>query len=252
MHMIVLISRWIGYNIAGLMMTEMDMIYCVEDDNSIRDLMVYTLKAGGMEALGFANAGEFWAAMKNEQPELILLDIMLPGEDGLSVLNRLKNSPLTEDIPVILATAKSTEFDKVVGLDNGADDYLAKPFGMMEMMSRVKAVLRRTVRKQQGKILNYGDIRLDTSRHIVTVNGAEVILTLKEFELLKLFMENPSIVFTRDQLLSTVWGTDYMGETRTVDVHIGTLRTKLGKNGALIKTVRGVGYRMDNAVQQES
>ena len=167
-------------------------------------------------------------------------------------MNRLKNSPLTEDIPVILATAKSTEFDKVVGLDNGADDYLAKPFGMMEMMSRVKAVLRRTVRKQQGKILNYGDIRLDTSRHIVTVNGAEVILTLKEFELLKLFMENPSIVFTRDQLLSTVWGTDYMGETRTVDVHIGTLRTKLGKNGALIKTVRGVGYRMDNAVQLDS
>ena len=221
------------------------MIYCVEDDNSIRDLMVYTLKAGGMEALGFPNAGEFWAAMKNEQPELILLDIMLPGEDGLSVLNRLNNSPLTEDIPVILATAKSTEFDKVVGLDNGADDYLAKPFGMMEMMSRVKAVLRRTVRKQQGKILNYGDIRLDTSRHIVTVNGAEVILTLKEFELLVYLMENQTRVVTRDELLNQIWGYEYDGETRTLDMHIRTLRQKLGEEGgACIRTVRGVGYRM--------
>ncbi len=223
------------------------MIYCVEDDSSIRDLMVYTLKAGGMEAKGFPNAGEFWAAIKNEQPELILLDIMLPGEDGLAMLSKLKNSPMTEDIPVILATAKAAEFDKVVGLDNGADDYLAKPFGMMEMMSRVKAVLRRTGKKQHDGVLQFGDIKLDTSRHIVTSNNSEIILTLKEFDLLKLFMENPSIVFTRNQLLSTVWGTDYMGETRTVDVHIGTLRTKLGKNGSFIKTVRGVGYRFDNA-----
>lgn len=223
------------------------MIYCVEDDNSIRDLMIYTLRAGGMEAEGFPDSVPFWAAMKLKQPELIILDIMLPGEDGLSILNRLKSSPLTEDIPVILATAKGTEYDKVMGLDKGADDYLAKPFGMMEMVSRVKAVLRRTGRKNADSVLSFGELKLDIARHTVSVGGAEIILTLKEFDLLKLFMENPSQVFTRDQLLSIVWGTDYMGETRTVDVHIGTLRTKLGKCGNAIKTVRGVGYRFDQS-----
>lgn len=225
------------------------MIYCIEDDNSIRDLMVYTLKAGGMEAEGFPDATLFWAAMKKNKPELILLDIMLPGEDGLSILHRLKNSPITEEIPVILATAKGSEYDKVMGLDHGADDYLAKPFGMMEMVSRVKAVLRRTAKHTAEKLLSFGDIRIDVSRHTVSVAGAEIILTLKEFDLLKLFMENPSQVFTRDQLLSIVWGTDYMGETRTVDVHIGTLRTKLGESGGCIKTVRGVGYRLDPETQ---
>ena len=228
------------------------MIYCVEDDNSIRDLMVYTLKVGGMEAEGFPDGTLFWAAMKSTKPELIILDIMLPGEDGLSILNRLKNSPITEDIPVILATAKGTEYDKVMGLDHGADDYLAKPFGMMEMVSRVKAVLRRTARHTVEKILSYGDIKIDISRHTVSVAGAEIILTLKEFDLLKLFMENPMQVFTRDQLLSIVWGTDYMGETRTVDVHIGTLRTKLGESGSDIKTVRGVGYRLDSNHDREA
>lgn len=228
------------------------MIYCVEDDNSIRDLMIYALKAGGMEAEGFPDGTLFWAAMKNNKPELIILDIMLPGEDGLSILNRLKNSPITEDIPVILATAKSSEYDKVMGLDHGADDYLAKPFGMMEMVSRVKAVLRRTTKHTVEKTLSCGDIRIDVSRHTVSVAGTEVILTLKEFDLLKLFMENPMQVFTRDQLLSIVWGTDYMGETRTVDVHIGTLRTKLGESGAAIKTVRGVGYRLDAAYDKEA
>ena len=225
------------------------MIYCVEDDDSIRDLMVYTLKAGGMEAEGFPDGTLFWAAMRKNKPELILLDIMLPGEDGLSILHRLKNSPITEEIPVILATAKGSEYDKVMGLDHGADDYLAKPFGMMEMVSRVKAVLRRTAKHTAEKLLCYGDIRIDVSRHTVSVSGAEIILTLKEFDLLKLFMENPSQVFTRDQLLSIVWGTDYMGETRTVDVHIGTLRTKLGESGGCIKTVRGVGYRLDPETQ---
>lgn len=228
------------------------MIYCVEDDNSIRDLMVYTLKAGGMEAEGMPDGGYFWAAMKKEKPELILLDIMLPGEDGLSILHRLKDSPMTEDIPVILATAKGTEYDKVMGLDRGADDYLTKPFGMMEMVSRVKAVLRRTGKKSADNVIRYADITMDLSRHTVTACGTEIILTLKEFELLKLFMENPSQVFTRDQLLSVVWGTDYMGETRTVDVHIGTLRTKLLDCGSAIKTVRGVGYRLDNAKESQA
>ena len=227
------------------------MIYCVEDDNSIRDLMVYTLKAGGMEAEGFPDGATFWAAMKKNKPELILLDIMLPGEDGLSILNRLKSSPITEDIPVILATAKSTEYDKVMGLDHGADDYLAKPFGMMELVSRVKAVLRRTSKHMTEKMLKLGGIRMDVSRHTVFAAGLEILLTLKEFDLLKLFMENPSQVFTRDQLLSIVWGTDYMGETRTVDVHIGTLRTKLGECGSTIKTVRGVGYRFDPVTEKQ-
>lgn len=225
------------------------MIFCVEDDAGIRDLMIYTLNASGFQAMGFENAGELYAALADTLPELILLDIMLPGEDGISVLKHLKADPRTADVPVIMATAKGNEYDKVIGLDLGADDYLAKPFGMMEMVSRVKAVLRRTAKHTAEKLLCYGDIRIDVSRHTVSVSGAEIILTLKEFDLLKLFMENPSQVFTRDQLLSIVWGTDYMGETRTVDVHIGTLRTKLGESGGCIKTVRGVGYRLDPETQ---
>ena len=219
------------------------MIYCVEDESAIRDLMVYTLKASGFEARGFGDSVGFWSAMKAQKPELILLDVMLPGEDGLTVLKRLRSSPVTSDIPVILATAKGSEYDKVIGLDGGADDYLAKPFGMMEMVSRIKAVLRRTAPKQ-AKVISYGGITLDESRHLVTVNGSPVSLTLKEYEILKLLMDSPGQVFTREILLSDVWGMDFTGETRTVDVHIGTLRTKLAEAGDMIETVRGVGYKM--------
>ena len=219
------------------------MIYCVEDDNAIRDLMLYTLGASGFQAKGFPDSTFFWQAMTEEKPELILLDIMLPGEDGITVLKRLRAASATANIPVIMATAKGSEFDKVIGLDTGADDYLVKPFGMMEMVARIKAVMRRTAPKTD-QVLTCGDIVLDEVRHIVTVDGKQVVLTLKEYELLKLLMENAGQVFTRDILLSRIWGQDYLGETRTVDVHIGTLRTKLAKSGEKIETVRGVGYKM--------
>lgn len=219
------------------------MIYCVEDDNAIRDLMLYTLGASGFQAKGFPDSTFFWQAMTEEKPELILLDIMLPGEDGITVLKRLRAASATANIPVIMATAKGSEFDKVIGLDTGADDYLVKPFGMMEMIARIKAVMRRTAPKTD-QVLTCGDIVLDEVRHIVTVDGKQVVLTLKEYELLKLLMENAGQVFTRDILLSRIWGQDYLGETRTVDVHIGTLRTKLAKGGEKIETVRGVGYKM--------
>lgn len=219
------------------------MIYCVEDDNAIRDLMLYTLGASGFQAKGFPDSTFFWQAMTEEKPELILLDIMLPGEDGITVLKRLRAASATANIPVIMATAKGSEFDKVIGLDTGADDYLVKPFGMMEMVARIKAVMRRTAPKAD-QVLSCGNIILDEVRHIVTVDGKQVVLTLKEYELLKLLMENAGQVFTRDILLSRIWGQDYLGETRTVDVHIGTLRTKLAKGGEKIETVRGVGYKM--------
>ena len=219
------------------------MIYCVEDDNGIRDLMTYTLAVSGYEAKGFPDSTGLWEALHTVRPELIMLDIMLPGEDGITILKKLRESSATADIPVIMATAKGTEYDKVIGLDLGADDYLAKPFGMMEMVSRVRAVLRRSAPHSSG-VLTVGPIALDVVRHRVTVGGNEVTLTLKEFELLRLFAENKG-VFTRDQLLAHIWGVDYIGETRTVDVHIGTLRTKLGDAGELIETVRGVGYRME-------
>ena len=219
------------------------MIYCVEDDNAIRDLMLYTLGASGFQAKGFPDSTGFWQAMTEEKPELILLDIMLPGEDGITVLKRLRAASATANIPVIMATAKGSEFDKVIGLDTGADDYLVKPFGMMEMVARIKAVMRRTAPKAD-QVLTCGNIVLDEVRHIVTVDGKQVVLTLKEYELLKLLMENAGQVFTRDILLSRIWGQDYLGETRTVDVHIGTLRTKLAKGGEKIETVRGVGYKM--------
>ena len=220
------------------------MIYCVEDESNIRDLVVYTLKASGFEAQGFEDSVDFWSAMKAQKPELIMLDVMLPGEDGLTILKRLRSSPVTADIPVIMATAKGSEYDKVIGLDGGADDYLAKPFGMMEMVSRIKAVLRRTAPKQ-AKVISYGGITLDESKHTVTVNEVPVVLTLKEYEILRLFMENPGQVFTREILLSDIWGIGFIGETRTVDVHIGTLRTKLAEAGDMIETVRGVGYKME-------
>lgn len=221
------------------------MIYCVEDDGSIRDLMIYTLNSAGFEAKGFDSGDSFFNALQTEKPRLIMLDIMLPGEDGLSILKRLRMQPATKDIPVIMATAKGTEYDKVTGLDLGADDYLSKPFGMMEMISRVKAVLRRTDPIKDVKMLKIGNLELNSETYIVLANKERIQLTLKEYKLLRTFMENPGRVFTRDQLLEMIWGTDYIGETRTVDVHIGTLRTKLGEYGSYIETVRGVGYRME-------
>ena len=224
-------------------------IYCVEDETNIRELMVYTLKASGFDVQGFENSEGFWSAVRKQQPELIILDIMMPGEDGLTVLRKLRSSPATADIPVILATARDSEYDKVIGLDSGADDYLAKPFGMMEMVSRIRAVLRRTAPKP-ANVLTCGGLSLDGNRHVVTVNGKPVPLTLKEFDLLKLFMDHPGRVFTRSHLLSEVWGTGLSGETRTVDVHIGTLRTKLFEVGDMIQTVRGVGYKMEACHEQ--
>lgn len=221
------------------------MIYCVEDDNSIRELVVYTLNSTGYKGKGFANADEFWESMKEELPEMIILDIMLPGEDGISILKKLKSSPVTEQIPVMMATAKDSEIDKVVGLDLGADDYLAKPFGMMEMVSRVKAILRRMGPQIRADVVKMGNTVIDANKHKVTVDGRKIVLTRKEFDLLLLFAENPERVFTREQLLAGVWHSDTYVETRTVDVHVGTLRTKLGKDGDLIKTVRGIGYRME-------
>lgn len=221
------------------------MIYCVEDDAGIRELMIYTLQASDLQAKGLPDADAFWAAMEKEKPKLILLDIMLPGEDGISTLKKLKAQSTTADIPVIMATAKGTEYDKVIGLDLGADDYLAKPFGMMEMVSRVKAVLRRAYKDEKTEIVAVGKLTLNPQTHTVKADGEKVILTLKEFELLHKFMRHPGRVYSREQLLSDIWGADYVGETRTVDVHIGTLRTKLGECGEYIDTVRGVGYRLE-------
>lgn len=219
------------------------MIYCVEDDSGIRDLMIYALNSAGFEARGFTGGAELFSALNENMPRLIMLDIMLPDMDGIEILKRLRGSSATAEIPVIMATAKGTEFDKVTGLDLGADDYLAKPFGMMEMISRVKAVLRRTEKIPPNALKN-GGIEMNLNEHAVTVNSVPVELTLKEYELLRLFMDNIGRVFSREQLLQSVWGSDFMGETRTVDVHIGTLRTKLGECGGYIETVRGVGYRM--------
>ncbi len=221
------------------------MIYCVEDDNSIRDLMIYTLSASGFEAQGFGEGNALFEALSHRVPELILMDIMLPGEDGIAILKKLRAHQNTAAVPVIMATAKGTEYDKVIGLDSGPDDYLVKPFGMMEMVSRIRAVLRRT-QPAQAAALQVGALLLDTAAHTVSVDGVRVQLTLKEYEMLRLFMENPGRVYTRDQLLSMIWEADYVGETRTVDVHIGTLRTKLGACGEYIETVRGVGYRMED------
>lgn len=222
------------------------MIFCVEDDAGIRDLMIYTLNASGFRAVGFENAKEFYTALADTVPELIMLDIMLPGEDGISILKRLKADVRTADIPVIMATAKGNEYDKVIGLDLGADDYLAKPFGMMEMASRVRAVLRRSGRAaEKQKLIRVGGLEMNLGEHIVTADGIRIQLTLKEFELLRTFMTNPGRAFTREQLLSSVWCEDFLGETRTVDVHVGTLRQKLGSCGKYIRTVRGVGYRLE-------
>lgn len=223
------------------------MIYCVEDDSSIREIEIYTLQSTGFEARGFETAGDFFKALQKEKPELVILDIMLPDMEGTEVLRQLKKDISAKEIPVILASAKGTEYDKVKGLDTGADDYLAKPFGMMEMVSRVRAVLRRT-QKPKSNVLEHNGIRIDHGKHEVTVNGKMIDLTLKEYEVLALLMSRPGIVFTRDQLLSKVWEEEYTTETRTVDVHIRTLRQKLQEEGAHIDTVRGVGYRYKEAL----
>ncbi|MGI5888021.1 MAG: winged helix-turn-helix domain-containing protein [Oscillospiraceae bacterium] len=222
------------------------MIYCVEDDDSIRELMVYTLKASGYEAQGFSKAEDFWTAVQKEKPQLVLLDIMLPDEDGMSILKKLRANQATRNIPVILATAKGNEYDKVLGLDSGADDYLAKPFGMMEMVSRIRAVLRRTSPQGDSDIISVGDVTIDAVKHRVTCCGKPVELTLKEFEILRLLASNPETVFTREMLLENVWSIDYVGETRTVDVHMATLRSKMGPCGGMIKTIRGVGYKLED------
>ena len=222
------------------------MIFCVEDDSNIRELVVYTLETTGFKARGFEDGKEFLEALALETPELVLMDIMLPGEDWIELLKRLKASPKTRDIPVIMVTAKGAEYDKVKGLDLGADDYVTKPFGMMELISRIKAVLRRSQKSSNElqDIIKVGDIEIDTKKHEVTASGEIVNLTLKEYELLKRLMKNSNIVMTRDLLLEEIWGYDFDGETRTVDVHVRTLRQKLGKSGERIETVRGVGYRM--------
>lgn len=221
------------------------MIYLVEDDDNIRELVLYTLHTTGFEDEGFRNAADFWQALEKELPQLVLLDIMLPDEDGLHILKRLRAGAETADLPVMMLTAKSSEYDRVVGLDSGADDYMPKPFGMMELVSRVRALLRRAAKPAaEDKLFTAGSLAVDVKRRAVTVDGEPVILTYKEFELLCYLLENRGVVLSRDQILTKIWDYNYSGETRTVDVHIRTLRQKLGDAGALIETVRGVGYRL--------
>ena len=218
------------------------MIWCVEDDASIRDIEVYALNSTGFEAEGFADGAAFWAALGKARPELVVLDVMLPEIDGIQLLRRMKADPALRDIPVIMATAKGAEYDKIQGLDLGADDYLTKPFGVMELVSRVKAVLRRC-RPQPVAVLRCGGLVVDEQEHTVTADGVRVVLTYKEYQLLRLFLSHPGTAFTRDQLMEQVWGMDFYGESRTVDMHIRTLRQKIGPYGGCIETVRSVGYR---------
>jgi two-component system alkaline phosphatase synthesis response regulator PhoP len=221
------------------------MIWCVEDDASIRDIEVYTLTSTGFEARGFDDGVSFWSALQTEKPDLVVLDVMLPGVDGIELLQRMKASAELRTIPVVMATAKGAEYDKIRGLDLGADYYLVKPFGVMELVSCVKAVLRRCRPDKAAHLLRSGGLVVDLDAHTVTVDGARVALTYKEFELLRLFLSHPGMAFTRDQLFQEVWGMDFCGETRTVDMHIRTLRQKLGPYGRRIETVRNVGYRME-------
>ena len=220
------------------------MIFCVEDDSNIRELVVYTLESTGFQARGFEDGSSFLEALALETPELVLLDIMLPGEDGISILGKLRKKSATKDLPIIMMTAKGTEYDKVLGLDSGADDYITKPFGMMELVSRVKAVLRRSRRDDKKDEIIEGDLKIYPNKHKVKSCGNEVTLTNKEFKLLCLLVESKGNVLNRDQLLTNIWGYDFDGETRTVDVHIRSLRQKLGECGKLIETVRGIGYRI--------
>ena len=228
------------------------MIYCVEDDESIRELIIYTLKSAGYKCAGFSSGTDFWFAMDREKPDLILLDIMLPGEDdGMDILKKLRSQSQDSNIPVIMTTAKGSEYDKVTGLDAGADDYLVKPFGMMELLSRVKALLRRTGNQNNTEI-NMTGISINDASHQVKVDGQEIILTRKEYALLLAFVSNPGKVFSREQLLYSIWKDDFIIETRTVDVHVASLRSKIDPYSQLIKTVRDVGYKMENSDDQEN
>ena len=220
------------------------MIYLLEDDTNIRNFVVYALNNSGLEAEGFELPSRFWAAVEKKKPSMAILDIMLPEEDGLSVLRTLRESSETKDLPIIMLTAKSTEYDKVIGLDGGADDYVTKPFGTMELMARVEALLRRAEPVSDGKEYSIGPLLLNPDKHIIRVDGQDVALTLKEFQLLCYLIRNKGNVMTRDRILQEIWGYEFDGENRTVDVHIRTLRSKLGKAGDLIETVRGIGYRI--------
>ena len=219
------------------------MIWCVEDDAGIREIELYTLKAAGFEVRGFSEGASFWNALKEERPDLVILDVMLPGLDGLELLRRLRSHPAYSSIPVIMATAKGTEADRLQGFDLGADDYLPKPFSMLEMVARVKAVLKRCA--QPSKKLGFNGLNFDTESHKVTLDGESLLLTHKEFKLLELFLSHPGVAFSREQLLTEIWGQNYYSETRTVDMHIRSLRQKLGSWGECIETVRGVGYRLE-------
>ena len=221
------------------------MIWCVEDDASIRDIELYALRSAGLEARGFDDGAAFWQALQEEKPELVVLDVMLPGIDGAELLRRMRAAAGLRRIPVIMATAKGAEYDRVQGLDNGADDYLVKPFSVIELVSRVRAVLRRCQPVEESAVLRGGQVAMDTREHTVTCDGQRVELTYKEYELLRLFLSHPGVAYTRDRLMETVWGTDYCGESRTVDMHIRTLRQKLGEAGAHICTIRNVGYRWE-------
>ena len=221
------------------------MIWCVEDDGSIRDIEVYALQSAGLAARGFADGNSFWEAVRRERPDLVVMDIMLPGIDGVELLRRMRADPALSTVPVVMATAKGAEYDKVQSLDLGADYYLTKPFGVMEFLACVRSVLRRCGGSEPGKILGLEGVRMDLSGRTVTVDGERAALTYKEFELLRLFLSHPGVAFTREQLMSDIWGTDYCGESRTVDMHIRTLRGKLGPYGDRIETVRGVGYRLE-------
>jgi len=219
------------------------MIYSVEDESDIRGMVLYALRQSGFEAEGFDSAQSFWSACERERPELVLLDLMLPGENGFSILRRLRAQTVTKDIPIILLTAKGAEYDRVHGLNEGADDYIAKPFSVVELVARVKALLRRVRPPERVKLLTAQGLTLDMGRHLCTADGMSIDLTLKEFELLRFLMENRGIAFSRERLLSTVWEATYLGGTRTVDVHVQTLRRKLGAYASWVRTVRGVGYR---------
>lgn len=222
------------------------MIYMLEDDTSIQNFVLYTLKNTGFEAEGFERPSDFWKRMEEQIPDLLLLDIMLPEEDGMEILKKIRDNRKTKNLPVIMLTAKGTEYDKVLGLDSGADDYVAKPFSMMELMSRIKALLRRSeVKEEKNDTYQVGPLYVSISKHIVKVNEEEITsLTYKEFELLSLLLQHQETVLSRDQILQSIWGYDFDGESRTVDVHVRTLRQKLGDAGKLIETVRGFGYKI--------
>lgn len=223
------------------------MVYLVEDDSSIRELVAYTLNSTGIQAEGFEKPSDFWKALNTKMPSLVILDVMLPEESGIEILQKLRKNPMTERVPVIMATAKTSEYDKINGLESGADDYIAKPFSMMEMVARVKALLRRSKFNSYQSDYTIDNLYVCPTKHIVKVDGKEVILTLKEFEMLCLLIKNKGIVLTRDQLLNKIWGYSFDGESRTVDVHIRTLRQKLTTAGNVIKTIRGVGYKISNS-----